>query len=207
MFGDSIKEATDDSDVETVVGNLIEAFRKMKVKVPKTKAAKAKGTKKRKKSAYNVFVKEMFRKEEIQELPNRERFGALGKIWKSYGEEEKAEWQEKANKINEEEAEEPIVVEEESIDDEGDSSPAVEKVKKKRGKSGYNVFVQNMSKSEKIQEVPGKERFKELGTIWSSYQDEDKEKWKEQAKLINSGDSEGVVEGLKRTEEGYIKME
>ena len=204
LFGDRIKDAEDDGDVVEVVGDLLKEFVKMSsVNNSTKKANKSKVKKKRKKSAYNIFVKEMSKSEEIKELPNKDRFCALGKMWKSYDEEEKGTWQGKADTINHEEVEVVVVV----VEDSDLEEEVVVVDKKKRGKSGYNVFVQNISKSKEIQEVSGKERFQELGKMWKTYGEEDKEKWKEQAKLINSGDMESLAEGLERTEEGNIKME
>lgn len=49
----------------------------------RTRAASSKPKKQRKKSAYNVYVREMMKTEDIQKLNHKEKMGAIATLWKS----------------------------------------------------------------------------------------------------------------------------
>lgn len=84
----------EDFDVAAIISNIVSDYESSNKKPKKTKKPK----KKRKKTPYNVFVKEMM--PTVKDHPSKERFAALGKIWRSYGEDDKKEWQKKADEIN-----------------------------------------------------------------------------------------------------------
>ena len=62
---------------------------------------KKKSRKPRKKTAYNIFIKEKM--PEMKKFLPKERFRELGKLWKSYSDDDKVEWKNKANVVNIEE--------------------------------------------------------------------------------------------------------
>ncbi len=55
---------------------------------------------KRKKSAYNLYVREMMKTEEIQTLDHKEKMSAIAKQWKSLDDTAKVEYTEMANSEN-----------------------------------------------------------------------------------------------------------
>ena len=61
--------------------------------VPKAKRnTTGKPKTKRKKSAYNVFVREMMKTEDIQELDHKEKMSAIAKLWKAIEADEKEKY-------------------------------------------------------------------------------------------------------------------
>lgn len=66
----------------------------------RTRAASNKPKKTRKKSAYNVFVREMMKSDEIKDRDHREKMGAIAKLWKDLGDEARAPYTEMANDEN-----------------------------------------------------------------------------------------------------------
>ena len=67
---------------------------------------------KRKKSAYNLYVREMMKTEEIQSLDHKDKMCAIAKQWKSISEVDKAKYIEMANNENSAPLEEAQVNEE-----------------------------------------------------------------------------------------------
>ena len=113
---------SEDFDLKVMFTDFISEYEQKKPKKP------------RKKTGYNIFIKEKM--PDMKEFAPKERFRELGKIWKSYSEDEKMEWKEKANVINDQEVpvEEPPPkgpVEEQL---ELELEPESPKPKKKRGR-------------------------------------------------------------------------
>jgi hypothetical protein len=55
-------------------------------------AAAGKPKQRRKKSAYNLYVREMMKTDEIQQLDHHEKMGAIARQWKSLSAEDKVEY-------------------------------------------------------------------------------------------------------------------
>lgn len=63
-------------------------------------SAANKPKKTRKKSAYNVFVREMMKTEEIKDLDHKQKMGAIAKLWKDLGDTERTPYADMANDEN-----------------------------------------------------------------------------------------------------------
>lgn len=74
---------------------------------PKRSRAKSGDKKqtKRRKSAYNVYVREQMRTDEIKAVPHKEKMGQIALSWKTLSDEEKEQYQLKANEENDAAAE------------------------------------------------------------------------------------------------------
>jgi hypothetical protein len=96
-FGKQLLDSgvSEDFDLKVMFTNFISEYEQNK---PKPKKPKKKPKKPRKKTGYNIFIKEKM--PDMKEFAPKERFRELGKIWKAYSEDEKMEWKEKANVIN-----------------------------------------------------------------------------------------------------------
>jgi hypothetical protein len=60
----------------------------------------AKPKKSRKKSAYNVFVREMMKSADVQKLDHKEKMGAIAALWKGLGEDSKVQYTDLAKTEN-----------------------------------------------------------------------------------------------------------
>lgn len=108
------KQILDNYDLEEdVVNALVDYFTEAATKhlltaAPAAKAAKsAAGTSgpkaakpKRKKSAYNIYVREMMKTDDIQALDHKEKMSAIAKQWKELNADEKAPYNDMAHKEN-----------------------------------------------------------------------------------------------------------
>jgi len=63
-------------------------------------SASSKPKKSRKKSAYNVFVREMMKTEDIRDLDHKQKMGAIAKLWKELDEAERAPYADLAKDEN-----------------------------------------------------------------------------------------------------------
>lgn len=54
----------------------------------------------RKKSAYNVFVREMMKTDDIKDLDHKQKMGAIAKLWKELGDTERTPYADMANDEN-----------------------------------------------------------------------------------------------------------
>lgn len=61
----------------------------------------AKPKKSRKKSAYNVFVREMMKSADVQKLDHKEKMGAIAALWKGLGDDSKVQYTDLAKTENE----------------------------------------------------------------------------------------------------------
>lgn len=109
-------------------------------------------------SAYNAYVKE--NSKSVQHLPFGERMSKLAQTWKSASSEEKARYAQIA---------EGMVPKAKSPSKSPAKSPA-KSPKSSPGKlSGYNVFVQQLSKLDpEIKNLPFGERMKKLSELWKN---------------------------------------
>lgn len=67
---------------------------------PKRRTASTKPKKARKKSAYNVFVREMMKTDEIKDLDHKQKMGAIAKLWKELGDDERTPYTTLADEEN-----------------------------------------------------------------------------------------------------------
>ena len=63
-------------------------------------SASSKPKKSRKKSAYNVFVREMMKTDDIRDLDHKQKMGAIAKLWKELDEAERAPYADLAKDEN-----------------------------------------------------------------------------------------------------------
>lgn len=66
----------------------------------RSRVASNKPKKQRKKSAYNVYVREMMKDEDIQKLDHREKMGAIAVLWKGLDDEAKTPYADMAKVEN-----------------------------------------------------------------------------------------------------------
>jgi len=91
---------------EEFVDSLVEMFTKhstplTEVAPKRSRASKASGDKpRRKKSAYNVFVREKMATDEIKTVPHKEKMSHIAALWAEVTDDEKEEFKAKANEEN-----------------------------------------------------------------------------------------------------------
>jgi hypothetical protein len=92
----------DDEVVDNLCALVLQALQE--VPLPAGRKARATATgkarKPRRMSAYNVFVREMMKDEEISTLNHRDKMGAIAARWKKLGDDEKTPFQEMAEEQN-----------------------------------------------------------------------------------------------------------
>lgn len=66
----------------------------------RTRTASSKAKKPRKKSAYNVFVREMMKTDDIKELDHKQKMGAIAKLWKDLDASSRSPYTDMANDEN-----------------------------------------------------------------------------------------------------------
>lgn len=67
---------------------------------PKRARSASKPKKSRKKSAYNVFVREMMKTDEIKDLDHKQKMGAIAKLWKDLSDNDRTPYTDMANEEN-----------------------------------------------------------------------------------------------------------
>lgn len=80
-------------------------------KRPRAAASGDKPKKLRKKSAYNVYVREMMKTKDIQELDHKQKMGAIATVWKTLNDEDKTPYTKMANDENTENSAAAVVEE------------------------------------------------------------------------------------------------
>jgi hypothetical protein len=66
----------------------------------RARSASNKPKKTRKKSAYNVFVREMMKTDEIKDLDHKQKMGAIAKLWKGLGDDDRTQYADMATEEN-----------------------------------------------------------------------------------------------------------
>jgi hypothetical protein len=66
----------------------------------RARSASNKPKKTRKKSAYNVFVREMMKTDEIKDLDHKQKMGAIAKLWKELGVDDRTPYADMASEEN-----------------------------------------------------------------------------------------------------------
>ena len=134
-------------------------------KQPKT--SKAKGSKGKKLSGYNLFLSAAMKGLVDEE---KKSMADAVSLWQNLSDEEKIEWKDKA-KIHNEGA------------SEGLDKPAKKSGGGKRKPSGYNLFTKaKMVELKENVEIGAKDRLKEIGKQWKELTQEERDEWNVQAK-------------------------
>lgn len=66
----------------------------------RARSASNKPKKTRKKSAYNVYVREMMKTDDIKDLDHKQKMGAIAKLWKELGDDDRTPFADMANDEN-----------------------------------------------------------------------------------------------------------
>lgn len=90
------------NDICSMVRDAVESLATTASAAPKSRArnTQSKAKKQRKKSAYNVYVREMMKTEDIQKLNHKEKMGAIAALWKQLDGEAKSPYTDMANVEN-----------------------------------------------------------------------------------------------------------
>ena len=93
-------------DDDTII-SLSEFVRKAleKVQPPAARRTRSKQKQRRKKSSYNMFVREMMKDEQIKQLGHKNKMSAIGSRWTALSDEDKEPYQSMANDENARDAE------------------------------------------------------------------------------------------------------
>lgn len=89
--------------VDSICGFFRSAVAPLAEAAPAPKRARggsSKPRRQRKKSAYNVYVREMMKTEDIQKLSHKEKMGAIAALWKDLDDEGKVPYTDMANAEN-----------------------------------------------------------------------------------------------------------
>ena len=115
-----------------------------------------------------MFIAKMSQHTNFKKLSNKNRIKSLAEIWNSYNDLQKQDWKDKAYIYNNE------------------NNLGKSKKKSNKKKSGYNIFIKNISKRNDIKKKSSKNRIKSLAKIWNSYNDLQKQDWKDKANKLNN---------------------
>jgi hypothetical protein len=183
-----------DGDDKTTIHDLLKkemmvGLKDLKLPSKKSPDGSSKSEKKpRKKSAYNFYIQDQFKKAKESETnkSTTELMSEFSKKWKKLSESEQNPYQEMAEKYNAE-----------NFADTGSDKGKPKKL------NGYNVFMKE--KMAEYKESGGtlspKDRLKKIAGEWKKLDDEEKAEYKEKAKVMSSGgDSDAEAEPEKKTE-------
>ena len=141
-------------------------------KQPKT--SKAKGSKGKKSSGYNLFLSAAMKGSVGEE---KKSMAEAVSLWQNLTLDEKNEWNEKAKEKN---------AQGNSSNGDGMVVKKATKKKSEKGKrkmSGYNLFTRaKMAELKENIEIEAKDRLKEIGRQWKELTKEEQKEWNEQAK-------------------------
>ena len=130
-------------------------------------ATTTQGAKTKKLSGYNIFMKEKMAELKTNNVPSGERMAQVSQLWKAITEEEKITWKNKAANLV------PTTT--------TTTTTAVTKTGTKK-LSGYQLYVRETMPIVKVNpNIPSTGRMGEIGKMWKSLSEEDKNKWKVKA--------------------------
>jgi hypothetical protein len=127
-------------------------------------------TKTKKLSGYNIFMREKMPELKEKGIPGTKRMGEVSVLWKSLSDEEKGAWKTKANSY----APSDVTIKAKS---EGPSAP--------KKLSGYQLYVKETMPVVKANlDIPAKGRMSEIGKMWRSLEQNEKDTWKIKAQNL-----------------------